>query len=292
VGVTFSSSQARPVILAIVLLAVVDLFLLYRLLTPFTSTSQSVSQLLIEKERLSSDLNSSCDVGEHSSHPSSVPNHAGGTTSAETALIDKIRTFTVRVLSERGSGTGVFIGPKMIITNRHVIEGSGNQLFVTSKSLGVEPLSVRVLAATRSSDVGEPDFALLELNGSFASSQYASLADDPSALKNVVAAGYPGAITDADADRVTPEVVVSTGVVQVVQQWEGKPYPVIVHTAPISPGSSGGGLFDRCGNLLGLNTFIKQDAPVYYALTGQSLRSFLDRNGHVYVSADRVCEAG
>jgi hypothetical protein len=118
-GVPLSSSHARPVIWAIVLLAVIDLFLLYRLLTPSAPIGQSVSQLLLEKERLSADMNASCEVSERSSLSGSMPNQAGGTTSADTALIDKIRAVTVRVLSKRGSGTGVFVGPKLIITNRH-----------------------------------------------------------------------------------------------------------------------------------------------------------------------------
>jgi putative serine protease PepD len=36
--------------------------------------------------------------------------------------------------------------------------------------------------------------------------------------------------------------------------------PLIQTDAPINPGNSGGPLFDRCGNVIGINTFISEDA--------------------------------
>ena len=42
----------------------------------------------------------------------------------------------------------------------------------------------------------------------------------------------------------------------IVAQLRGGPPPLIQTTAAISPGSSGGGLFDRDGRLVGLTTFL------------------------------------
>jgi S1-C subfamily serine protease len=36
--------------------------------------------------------------------------------------------------------------------------------------------------------------------------------------------------------------------------------PLIQTDAPINPGNSGGPLFDRCGNVIGINTFLSEDA--------------------------------
>jgi len=60
-------------------------------------------------------------------------------------------------------------------------------------------------------------------------------------------------------------LAVSTGLIAVAEQRP--PYPLLVATAPQSPGSSGGGLFDREGNLLGITTAVLG--------TGQNLNRIL-----------------
>jgi S1-C subfamily serine protease len=204
-------------------------------------------------------------------------------------LNQKIRNLTVRVITKTGAGSGVFLDRRLVITNRHVVENQRDNIFVTSKELGALPIAARLIAATHDTTLGQPDFAILEIAEPEESLGKIKIGPDPTPLNDVVAAGYPATIVDADDDTLTPDVVMSTGTVQVLQVWKDKPYPLIVHTASISPGSSGGGLFDRCGNLIGLNTFVMIGAPVYYALTGGALRAFLDRNNINYIYSDEKC---
>jgi S1-C subfamily serine protease len=54
------------------------------------------------------------------------------------------------------------------------------------------------------------------------------------------------------------ELTLGEGIVSGLREYKGVKY--IQTTAPISPGSSGGGLFDSSGNLIGITTFLLKKA--------------------------------
>src|SRR3546814_12594507 len=57
----------------------------------------------------------------------------------------------------------------------------------------------------------------------------------------------------------TPDLNLTQGVVQSVQN-SPQGVPVLVHTASVLQGNSGGPLVDACGRVVGINTFIAVDA--------------------------------
>jgi hypothetical protein len=56
------------------------------------------------------------------------------------------------------------------------------------------------------------------------------------------------------------ELTLSDGLISGFRKMEGSDVPRIQTSAPASPGSSGGGLFDQDGNLIGITTMIGRDA--------------------------------
>lgn len=72
----------------------------------------------------------------------------------------------------------------------------------------------------------------------------------------VFAVGFPGVVTKILADfgmQTAPEAIVMPGAIAARQDTgEGS---VLQHNAEISGGNSGGPLFDRCGRVVGINTF-------------------------------------
>ena len=69
---------------------------------------------------------------------------------------------------------------------------------------------------------------------------------------------------------------------------------LVLHTARIATGSSGGPLVNRCGNVVGVNTFIGAQTDKFsdrslYALSGNALRSFLDQSGVSYTKVPNDC---
>jgi S1-C subfamily serine protease len=91
--------------------------------------------------------------------------------------------------------------------------------------------------------------------------------------------------------QAVPQLVLTQGIVTVVQ--EGGSVPLVVHSAQVSPGSSGGPLVDLCGRVLGLNTFVTSDrtaAHVNYALSANDLGQFLQQSGVTPVTQDGTCQ--
>jgi hypothetical protein len=82
-------------------------------------------------------------------------------------------------------------------------------------------------------------------------------------------------------------------VVTVIQQ-AAQDLPVIIHTANISPGNSGGPLIDSCGRVVGVNTFIRVDqessSRLNYALQASALATFLGEQGVPHRLLDDACQ--
>lgn len=209
---------------------------------------------------------------------------------ATDALADRLELATALVLSENRLGTGFFVAPNLLVTNRHVIgESAGGEVFITSRSLGSARPGV-VLRATAAGTPGSADLALIRLLDGAAPATL-GLTDRAPKLTPVVAAGYPGLILQNDTGfrrlisgdaRATPDLNLTQGVVQSVQDTP-QGVPVLVHTASVLQGNSGGPLVDACGRVVGINTFIAVDAEqsgrVSYAQTTGVIHGFLNDSG-------------
>jgi S1-C subfamily serine protease len=241
------------------------------------------------------------DIGPlrpNNGNPTSPPstNQSGTQPLPHDELLALFQASSVMVKTNVGHGSGFFIDKKTVVTNRHVIDkASPDSIVITSKHLGSAPLKAKLIASSSQGEVGDADFAILHISNAPSTVKSVSISNNPMPLQNIVAVGYPDATIRTDANQRTPEMIFSIGVVSGLQpQPNGMIW--VVHGADIAGGSSGGGLFDRCGHVLGVNTFVTSGRNQYenrslYALASSSLRSFLDKQGHPYQKYDGQCAA-
>jgi S1-C subfamily serine protease len=208
----------------------------------------------------------------------------------DTGLVGMMEAGVVQVTTNKGIGTGFFIDPNTIVTNYHVIEGANKtSIAVSNKTLG-QRISANIVATSTS---GGADFALLRISQSPPNIKPLAIGSKPASLQPVIAVGFPASGIELDANQNFPAHIFTPGDISAVQpQPSGVDF--VSHTADISGGNSGGPLVDRCGSVLGVNTFVtKENSGIesrrFYALSADSLRKFLDASSQAYTSA-AVCQ--
>jgi S1-C subfamily serine protease len=199
-----------------------------------------------------------------------------------------VRVVTVAVVEDEvvgfGHGSGFAVGPNRIVTNAHVVElagrYAGNVVIGVVPSEGDKSYQGRLIAVDQ-----ERDLALIEVEG---------LKLPPLALYNgpigegeaTIALGYPGNVDLATArsasDYILPlSPVRSEGVFSGLRRLGTT--GVLLHTASIARGNSGGPLLDRCGRVLGVNSALTRgddgDASFGFAIASSELSGFLREAG-------------
>lgn len=219
------------------------------------------------------------------------------------ALADKTTFLIVARQGTMGISTGSAfqISDRQLVTNRHVVE-NGDASGVVAYNPTAGRLRGRVLVASSGSRPGQDDFAVIELERAPGGAGLV-LSTTARRGESVVAAGFPGLVLEGDGayrqlledgnSRVAIPPVPSTGIVM-ARQGEGAT-EMLVHSALIYPGNSGGPLLDECGRVVGVNTFIsyRTDVPsaAYFALGAQRLAAFLRAQNINVREATDACEA-
>jgi S1-C subfamily serine protease/cytochrome c-type biogenesis protein CcmH/NrfG len=162
--------------------------------------------------------------------------------SAEDVYRDRANSVAVVVISDQrgepvASGSAVVVGDRLLATNYHVVQGITEQ----SRLTVVLRSGVRMYAQVRAASP-QHDLAILESDGP-------TPAAVPLGSTRKLAIGSPvyaiGAPLGLDS-------TLTTGIVSQLRSTESE--NVVQTNAAISPGSSGGGLFDSEGLLIGITT--------------------------------------
>lgn len=164
-----------------------------------------------------------------------------------TQVFDKVQpsVWIVRTFdgAERpvGQGSAVVIGPGKVITNCHVL--------AKSKVVMLRKRNVMYEAKLEHADAPR-DLCILQVEGFSAPAVEVRPVTDVKVGEKVFAIGNPRGY----------EVTLSEGLISGLRgEWKDGSH-VLQTTAPFSPGSSGGGLFDAEGRLVGITTLIRVDA--------------------------------
>lgn len=230
---------------------------------------------------------SSTSVSEARTSIESVKASTGGPDAVERACVFIVAPGGKRTVS---TGSGFFVAPGYVVTNRHVVGDSKGKVLVTSKGLG-EPVRGEVVALSSGKNT---DFAIVRVqtppNARVAT---LPLSGGVQKTEKVGAWGYPDLVGKNDPAyarllrgediSAIPELSYTEGVVSAVLPRNPE---IIVHTAPISPGNSGGPLLNGKGEVVGINTMITLDEGSYrqasLALSAADIQKFLASHGIRY----------
>ena len=158
---------------------------------------------------------------------------------AETVFENAWRSVVVIKTSE-AQGSGVIVRPNIVATNCHVIDDGGDIVVFKHDNRRASTDTLFLATVRRRDD--ENDFCLLDVAELWGIQASMRKYDTLNIGENVYALGSPKGL----------DLSLSTGIIS--QLREGTNPRLIQTDAAISPGSSGGGLFDSQGNLIGILT--------------------------------------
>ena len=165
------------------------------------------------------------------------------------------------------SGTGFALLEGYIVTNYHVVEDANNITVQGGNQFFSEKQEAIVIATDKTNDL-----AILKIKKDIETK------DLPYSIKTITSEvgeeiwvlGYPLTSTMGD------EIKLTTGVISAKSGYEGNTSMYQV-SAPVQPGNSGGPLFDKKGNLIGIICAHHRDAEnASYAIKASCLRNLIE----------------
>jgi S1-C subfamily serine protease len=171
----------------------------------------------------------------------------------------------------KGTGSGFIVSGKVVATNFHVVDGA-SKITVTLTTDGVfEEYNARVLSVDKTNDlalVTIKDDKFIPLKP--APYRIATSASDVGT--SVFTMGYPM------TNILGEEMKITDGIISSKTGFKGSATEYQI-SAPIQPGNSGGALFDKSGNLIGItNAGLKNESVenVNYAIKTNYLLNLID----------------
>lgn len=161
-------------------------------------------------------------------------------------MIEDVRPSVVRIRTDKGSGSGVIFEVDgliaLVLTNHHVIEDANNIDVVVNDS--------STFSATTLGMDSVRDLAVLRICcGSFRALSFGNVSElNPG--DEVFAMGYPLGLPG--------EATVTKGIVSAIRFDQANQRLVIQTDAAINPGNSGGPMLSEMGEILGINTFRRE----------------------------------
>jgi S1-C subfamily serine protease len=148
---------------------------------------------------------------------------------------------SLRVRSNVSQGSAVAVSTKLALTNCHVIQGNQVHFLVRGRVVYEVGLAY--------GDIGSDRCVLQAKSAALTPVQGVRQHTTLAVGERVYTVGSPSGL----------ENTLGEGIISGLRQRGG--VDLVQTSAPISPGSSGGGLFDSAGNLIGITTFLVRDSP-------------------------------
>ena len=182
------------------------------------------------------------------SAPVVVAEVAKPTTTANIAAQVFDNTWRSVVVIENGDnlGSGVIVRPNVVATNCHVVDEGGDIIVYKADE---QKAATNFYATIRHADNAR-DFCLLDVAGLWGIAATVRKYNTLKVGEDVYNLGAPEGL----------DLSLSSGIISQLREFDGQRW--IQTDAAISPGSSGGGMFDSEGNLIGITTqkLVSEDA--------------------------------
>ena len=182
---------------------------------------------------------------------------------------DQLLNASVKIILEQnnrilGSGSGVFISSNLIVTNEHVIQASINR----GVKIKVQCDDGSEYFAKLEKVNPDNDVAIIKINGSqsiFIPKIQSSL---PNVMDEIIVIGSP----------LGEKNVTTTGQIsKIVNDDSLLDETYLLMTAPISPGSSGGPVFNKSGEIIGITVAMREEAQnMNYAVPSKYIQRLLE----------------
>lgn len=169
----------------------------------------------------------------------------------------------------KGNGSGFFVGKNIIATNNHVVQGANRLTVMINTPDGITEYAAKVLCVDKVNDlalisVEDKDFV------PYTSLPYTIYPKTIDVGSPIFTMGYPM------ENIMGSEIKITDGIISSKTGYQGDVVTYQI-SAPIQPGNSGGPMFDKAGNLVGITSAGIPDANnVGYAIKSGYLNNLIE----------------